>query len=359
MFRLITLRFFETYLRHRFLWLLPIAGMLIYGVANFVLTKPTYVSLAALFINQETLLSNITSLNQGGYSWVTPAQATTNQINELIKTDSFVRSVIQKSDLEKQISENPAKTGKLLVSTRSSLWVNTLGDNTIVIGASNGNPTITQQLATGTVEVFLLWKINTGHNATTTALTFYEDLVRTYSAEVNSAKDELQKYLDAHPIPISGDRPPSETVEIDRLQSQLSTATGRYVKAQDELENSRLTEKINESEVRQKYLIVDSPSYPNKPALSTTKKITNSAVFILVGVVLSLLAVVVGSLLDRTFRFPEDVHFQLELPVFAIFPDWNIPVVIKKSKKKDKKNRKSEEVEVVPEEKENIAIEEG
>ncbi|MCX6054735.1 MAG: hypothetical protein NTZ74_07470 [Chloroflexi bacterium] len=341
MFRLFIMRFLETYLRHRFLWLLPIAGMVAFAGVNFVTTKPTYISLAALYINQETLLSDIATLNQSGFAWVTPAQVATDQMKELIQTDAFVRSVIQHTDLESKITENPENTSDLIVQTRSNIWVNTLGNNTIVIGATNESPLISQQLAGGTFEVFLQWKINTGYQATTAALTFYKDLVKTYLADVQTAKGELQSFLNGHTVPVTGDRLPSEVVEISRLEEQLNAASARYTKAQDNLENSQLTEKINESEVRQKYLIVDSPNFPNKKAVSTTKQLTTSMIYVLVGVVLSVMGVIVGTLLDQTVRFPDDVSTALELPVFAVFPDRNIAEEKKGSKpqKKASKNK--------------------
>ncbi len=207
------------------------------------------------------------------------------------------------------------------METRSSIWANTLGSNTIVVGATNGDPVLAQQLATGIIEVFVQWKINTGYQATTAALAFYKDLQNTYSAEVENAEITLKTFLDDHPVPVRGDRLPSEEVEIERLQRQLNSALERYKKAQDNLENSQLTEKINESEVRQKYLIVDAPNYPQKPTQSTKSVLINSLIFVVVGVVLSIGGVVVGTILDQTVRFSDDVTIWLELPVFAVLPD--------------------------------------
>ena len=322
MLRLFVLRLGETYLRHRFLWLLPIAGMVAFAGLHVVTTKPTYVSLAAVYINKETLLADIASLNQGGLAWVTPAQAAVDQIRELFQTDAFIRSVIQHTDLEKDLAADPTKTEDLITNTRSTIWVNTLGNNTIVLGASSPKALLSQQIATGLIEVFLQWKINTGHQATTAALSFYKDLVTTYYDQVQTAENDLKTYLDAHPVPVAGDRPPSETVEIDRLQRDLSSATTHYQKAQDNLENSQLVEKVNESEVRQMYLIVDTPNYPPRASQSTKTVLINSLIYVIVGVVLSIGGVVLGTLLDQAVRFPDDVILGLELPIFAILPDW-------------------------------------
>ena len=340
MVRLFFLRLIETYLRHRFLWLLPIVGMIVFAGLNFVTTKPTYVSLAAVYINKETLLADITALNQGGLAWVTPAQAATDQVKELFETDAFIRSVIQHTDLEKEITADPSKTTDLITATRSSIWVTTLGNNTLVIGASSQKAALAQQLASGAIDVFIQWKINTGKQATTAALSFYKDLVKTYSDEVLTAEDELKKFLDAHPVPVHGDRPPSEAVEIDRLQRQLSSANERFKKAQDNLESSQLSEKVNESEVRQMYLIVDTPNFPAKSTESTKTLLTNSMIYVVVGVVLSIFGIIIGTLVDQAVRFPEDVTIGLELPVFAILPDELEPGNKKKKAPKPEKKAK-------------------
>jgi capsular polysaccharide biosynthesis protein len=322
MLRLIVLRLLDTYLRHRFLWLLPIAGMIAFAAYNYVSARPSYISLAAVYINKETLLADVASLNQGNFAWVTPAQATTDQVKELFQTDAFIRSVLRLTDRENEITASPGRTGDLIEETRRSIWVNTLGSNTLVIGATSGNASLAQQLAAGAIEVFLQWKINTGHQATTAALAFYKDLVTTYSDEVNAAEDGLKAYLDAHPAPVRGDRPPSEDVEIDRLRGRLAVANERLKKAQDNLESSQLTEKLNESTTRQQYLIVDAPNFPYKSTQSNKSLLTNSIIFVVVGIFLAIGGVVLGALLDQAVRFPEDVTLRLNLPVFAVLPKW-------------------------------------
>ena len=338
MLRLFILRLVETYLRHRFLWLLPIGLMVAYAGYNFIATKPPYISLTAVYINKETLLADINALNQGGLAWVTPAQAAVDQIKELFQTDAFIRSVIQHTSLEDEIKADPEATKTIINATRSSIWVTTLGNNTIVIGASALTPILAQQLANGAIEVFIQWKINTGQQATTAALSFYKDLVQTYAKEAATAETDLKKFLDDHPVPVRGDRVPSEDVEILRLQGLLSSANDRFKKAQDNLEASQLSEKVNESAVRQMYLIVDSPNFPDKAAQSKKSILTNSLIFVVVGVILSVMGVVVGTIIDPAVRFAEDITIHLELPVFAILPDWS-PTKANKAGKKNKKEQ--------------------
>ena len=53
-------------------------------------------------------------------------------------------------------------------------------------------------------------------------------------------------------------------------------------------------------------------------------------IFVVVGVVLSIMGILGGALLDRSHRFAIDVRHTLDLPVLALVPD----VAEKKKKKK-------------------------
>jgi hypothetical protein len=45
------------------------------------------------------------------------------------------------------------------------------------------------------------------------------------------------------------------------------------------------------------------------------------AIFVVVGIILTIVCIIGGALLDRSFRFPLDVLTSLDLPVLALVPD--------------------------------------
>ncbi len=334
MLRLFLLRVVETYFRHRFLWLLPIVIMMGFAGVKWVTTKPTYISVSAMYVNKETLLASMTEIMQSGFSWVTPAQATVDEFKELLQTDAFVRSVIELTDLEKEMSSDPITVATVIADARSAIWVGTLGNNTITVGSINRDPAIAQQLASGTINTYVQWKINTGRDQTVTAQDFFASLVENYQKDVTTAQGKIKDYLDSHPMPLSGDRPASELVEIEQLNSELSTAVDRYKKALENLESSQLSLAVNESKVRQTYLLLDGPRFPLKPSQTTKSALITSVIFVFVGVFLSLAGIVVAALFDRSLRFPQDVRQTVELPVFTQLPGQVQAAKPQKAKKK-------------------------
>ncbi|NUM43502.1 MAG: lipopolysaccharide biosynthesis protein [Anaerolineales bacterium] len=320
MFRLITLRLLETYFRHRWLWLAPVVMMLAFAGLRMVTTDATYVSMSAVYVNKESLLASLTSIREDGFSWVTPAQAAVDEFKELIQTDAFMRSVIQKTALETDMAASPQEVAQILGEARGAVWVNVLGKNTIQVGAAHEQAEVAQQLALGVIEVYIQWKINTGQEETTTALKFFEELVAQYQLEVDSAEGDLQAYLEAHPPPLHGDRPPAEEVAIDRFSQKLVDALSRLKDAQDDLQATQLNAAVNESNVRQTYLVLDAPRFPIEPTQTKMGMVIDAVIFVVVGVVLMVVGVVVGALLDRSLRFPEDVQTLLELPLLTSIP---------------------------------------
>jgi capsular polysaccharide biosynthesis protein len=326
--RSIVLRLVETYFRHRWLWLVPILLMCIFAGARFFISKPSYISLAAVYVNKQSLLASLTSIREDGFSWVTPAQAAVDEFKELIQTDAFIRSVVQKTSLEESMATSPQNVARTLVEVRSSVWADVLGKNTIVIGAKHEQPEIAKQLAAGVIEVYTQWKINTGREETAAALLFFDDLVKDYQSEVDNAEAELQAYLEKYPAPVRGERPPSEQVALDRLNKNLTDTMVRLNDTQNSLRTAQLNAAVNESNIRQTYLLIDAPNIPIEPTKSKKSLLIDSAVFIILGLMISVVGIVIGALLDQSIRFPQDTQQWLELPLIACLKDPLTPAIV-------------------------------
>ncbi len=218
------------------------------------------------------------------------------------------------------MSQGPRKVEETLDDVREAVWVKDLGNNTVNIGAAHEDPHIAQQLASATIEVFLQWKINASREQSNAANSFFQNLVDSYQDETQAAEGKLRSYLEAHPVPVKGDRPPMESLEIDRLQSNLASAMDRLRQAQDNLENTQLTSAVNESNIRQVYLLFDAPKLPTNSARSLRSIARDLVIYTLLGIVLTIVGLVTASFIDRTFRFPEDIEHRLGIPVIASLP---------------------------------------
>jgi hypothetical protein len=284
--------------------------------------KPLFVARGVLYIQSESLLDTLTDFtdNTGSY-WISPSQTTANEMNELLQTAAFVRAVIQQTDLEQSMTGGQSVIQEYIKETRDDLMVYALGNNQLMVSASNEDPVIAFQLVESVIENYLNWKVNIQRADTESAQEFFTNLIKTYETELTNARQEMRKYLEENPDPIVGTRSGIQNMDIERLQSTIDLAAARYAKALDSLEETELNLTKIESNVRQTYFLIDAPRVPEEPEFSLRKILINIAAFIVAGVFMSSAAILGDVFLDRSFRFPIDVTNRLELPVIAMVPD--------------------------------------
>lgn len=321
MLRLVILRLLESYFRHRWLYLLPIVLMTAAAIAYYLMIKPVFIARGVFYVQQESLLTSITSLRDAGYTWETPAQNTSGEFSELLQTDAFVRSVIERTALEEEMSKGTEIVEETIENVRENVWLSTLGDNQIRVQARHESPILAQQLVAATFDTFLQWKINADRNEGQVAADFLVGLVADYKVELDNARQTLNEYLIAHPEPIRGDRPAIEELEIRRLESEITLAQDRYSSALDKDEDARLSVAQAANAIRQTYFLIDAPEIPTEPGTSLKEIVINMLIFVVVGMILSIVGIVGGALLDRTLRFPIDVNYGLRLPVLTEIRD--------------------------------------
>lgn len=317
MLRLAVLRLLESYFRHRWLYLLPIILMTILGGVYIVNAKPEYRARGVVYVQQETLLSSLTAVAPDGFTWMTAAEASAAELNELLQTDSFVRAIILDTNLEENMNLGRDAVIETILEVRESVWAQSIGSNQMLITSSNEDANIAFQLVNAVVENHIQWQINAARQDSVAAQEFFVDLIEKYQQDLGTAQQELDDYLILHPEPVRGDRSEIEVLAISRLQSQVDLATTRYSSALDKEEEARLALAQVASVIRQTYFLIDAPSLPEDTETSKKDLAVTLAIFMVAGGVLSVIGVVGGALLDRTFRFSIDVEHLLELPVLT------------------------------------------
>lgn len=321
MVRLISLRLLESYFRHRWLYLLPIALMAVAAVIYYLTLKPVYIVRGVLYVQKDSLLSELTSLNTSSFSLLTPAQVTTEEFNELLQTDAFVRAIIQQTDLEQTLGTGEMTVPETMSEVRKQVWVETQGNNQVMVASAYEDPVIAYQLGNAAVESFIQWRINADRQQSVSAQAFFAGLIETYSTDLDASRAELEQFLSEHPEQLRGKRPEIEQMEIDRLRGTIELARARYAAVLDKDESARLAMAQAESDTRQSYFLIDAPAMPTAPETSLRKTAVNMVIFLIGGVILTIVAVIGGMLLDRSFRLPVDVEVGLGLPVLALIPE--------------------------------------
>lgn len=313
-------RILESYFRRRWLYLLPTVFMLALGVAYTTYLPPAYQVEATIYVEQETLLSSLTSFQDRGLAYVTPAQATVGELIQLFQSDAVVRAIIEQTDLEAEMSGGPKVVEEIIAEARDAIWPQELGNNLVLITARHEDPQIAYQFVSSTIDTYIQWKTNIARNESVAAQSFFVELVETYRSQVEPERKALDDYLIAHPPPLAGLRPPIEVAAIDRLQAAITLAEERLRVAENNEENARLALIQAESDIKQSYLVVDAPIVPHEPETSLKTVVLGPAIFLAVGLFLSIGGIVGGAVLDRSVRLPADVKHELGLPLLAVVP---------------------------------------
>ncbi|MCP5094970.1 MAG: lipopolysaccharide biosynthesis protein [Chloroflexi bacterium] len=322
MVRLVLLRLLESYFRHRWLYFIPVVLLTAAGIASELLKEENYIAGGVLYVQQESFLATLTSVRDSSVSWwITPAEATVNEINDLLRTNAFMRAVIQNTDLEGNMSQGQTAVDDTIQEARESVWIANNGENQVTINAAHIDAQIAYQLVNETIDNYIQWKINTDRAESEVAQLFFNDLTNEYWLELEEVRDELEQYLIEHPAPLRGDRPDTEILEIERFQGELQMAGTRYARALEKDENAQLALAQTESDVRQSYFLLDAPRMPDEPATSLKDMAVNLVIFTAVGGMLSVIGIVGSAVLDRSFRFPIDVTQIVNLPVLATVPN--------------------------------------
>jgi len=341
MIRLVLLRILESYFKHRWLYLLPTVALSIVGAVYLTVREPEYLAKGVVFVQKESLLAELTSVRDVGFSFNTPAQDIATELTDLMQTDAFIRAIVQKTDLEANMDDGPTAVEETIDTARKSIWAVPLGRNQIFIGATFDDPQVAYQLVNATIENFIQWKINSDRVESETALGFFQELLNTYKTSLEATREELKNYLIAHPEPARGERPDLELLEIARLQSELQVAGTRYSNVLDSVESARLALAQVQSNANQTYIVIDQPVIPVKPEVSRRDLALELAIFMAVGVVLSAIGIGGSALLDRSFLFPVDVVNLTGLPILASFPQVRPSKEVKPRKNKASNGEKA------------------
>lgn len=321
MVRLIVLRLLETYFRHRFLYLVPIGLMAIAAGLSVALTAPEYTAQGTMFVEDRSLLASLTEADSD-FSWRrSPAQNVASDFSDLLRTDAFVRSAIQRTLLEQNMAQGPDAVEEAFDLFRSAISVRPIGNKLVEFSAGTLDPALSQQLVIASMDSYVLWKINADYQESIAAQNFFAALIPSYEEEQRIARDNLAMFLASYPQPVRGERPVTEEVELRRLTAAVDDATRRLEDALSKEENARLALARAENIARQTYQVLDAPELPRFRGVPLRSVVMDIAVFIAIGAVLSIVCVVGAALLDRSFLFPIDVRHGLSLPVLAMVTD--------------------------------------
>lgn len=313
----VLVRLLESFFRHPVVCLVPLVLFSALGVAAVVGADRSYESSGVANVSPQTLLSDLTELRGGeAFGFETPANVISRRINELLGTDEFATAVAAGAGLEEQVLDATLT----LDDVRASVAASPAGSTLVRVRATSDVPEHALRLAESTFEAFVSWTIEGDVTESAAAEEFFSGLLDRYEEEVVAARSELEEYVAAHPSE-SGLRPVLEQTELDRLTTSLELAQDRYGAAVEGIQEAQLAMEQTVTDVGQQLRLVDEPQLPTAPESGVKDLGIVGALYVALGVVLTLALATAGALLDRSLRSPADVEGQLGLPVVAVIPD--------------------------------------
>jgi uncharacterized protein involved in exopolysaccharide biosynthesis len=319
MTRIFLLRFLESYFRHRWIYLVPVVITLAAAGIYFLTYVPKFTAGGILYVNDKSLLTSLSPVPNNDTSWwLTPAQATSNEMNELLQTNAFVRAIISETDLEAYMTGDQGQVYEVISAVRRSLALYPVGSNEISIYATFDDPQVAYQLVHSLINSYIRWQVNTRRVDSQVAQDFFSTLIQSHGKELEVARQNLRDYYAQYPSPVRGERPIGQQLDIERLQAEIALVSGRYEIALRKEEEAKLAMTQIDSEVHQAYVLLDAPLLPEKSDFSKKKLAVQGSIFLATGLLISLIGVLGGTVLDRSFRFPADVQSRLNLPILAV-----------------------------------------
>jgi hypothetical protein len=311
-------RMIETLFRRPVLSLLPLIVFASLGAWAAVSADRPYVSSGVISVTDRTMLSSLSELPGGsGFTWETPATATSRTINELLGTDEFAVLLVNEAGLSGMLDNGLID----LDTVRESVGAFPSGSNLVTIQASNPTADVSYRLAQATLDTFIGWTLDIDLSQSVVAEQYFEGLLERYQDEIEAARRAFAEYVEQSPPLEDGTRPPEELLEIERLDAEVQFALARRSDALQNIESARLAIEQTEQDISQRLRVVDEPAMPFAPEPSRRQMVLLAGLFLAAGFVLSFAVVVTGAILDRSLRSVDDVVLRVREDVITVVPE--------------------------------------
>lgn len=314
----IVLNMLEAFFRRPFLHLVPLLVLLALGAVVAAQTPKEYRSVGVLNVTSGQLLTDLTDVPGGpSFGFETPAVVTARTFNNLVQTRTFLSTIIDTAGLRSAVQQG-LLTGDEI---KSSISVTGHPDNLIEVAVTSPRPEQSQRIAAAALATFQEFVVSTDIGDFTLRLSVAQTQLVTAQARYDEARQLYRDYLEAHPGPLTDiERPPEEVDEIGRLEDAVARASAAVQEAETTVANEQVGVNAARDAVLRQLRVIDSPELPETPQPRVQKAVLTVVLFAFLGAIISIGAVLVSALLDRTVRTPDDIAAKFGLDVLAVVP---------------------------------------
>lgn len=316
------------------LYVLPLVLLTGLGVLQAKAITGDYRSVAVLNVSSNPLLTDVTPLNNTGTNnFETPSAATARTLNELMRTDTFVRSIAQRAGLGGALQAQIVT----LDDIRGRVGAGSDGERLLSVRATWSDGTTAAQLVNATIGEYTDHVLELEVKQSKEAEQFWTQLMQTYQQRVDTAQKHLQDYVVQFPAPRVGDRPTEQQLKITELSNNVSQAQAQVTNAENKIQEAKLATQQATGQIGEGLQVVDAAEVPNAPEPIRRKQALTGAIFVFLGIFVMCGMLLLAALLDRAIRSADDVDRAAGLAVVATVP--NLRVNKLKSERERRKRR--------------------
>ena len=309
-------RLAEAFFRRWPVLLVPVIALAALGAYQATKVSKSYSSAGSLSVVASTALSQINGNGSQSGGFESIATTTAREINELMGTDAFATTVADNAQLTSAL-----KSGQItLAQVRSYVSAAASGDNIVKIGATTPFADLSQKLALSLVTSYRDHVLSNETGGLSGAVTFLTSELSDAQTQLDAANAAIDDFVQQHPSPVSGSRPDAEQLQQSRLNAAVESAQKSVDSFQDKLNEANLQLRQSQSDIDQRYRVVDTPESPSAPNPTKIKQLLAFAVFLFLGVAIAASMLVVIAMLDHTMRSAADVSSIQGLTVVAAIP---------------------------------------
>lgn len=296
----LTRRLIDGFFR-RFVWyLLPV--VLFAGIGVFLAgrTSEEYASSGTLAVSGNPMVDEAEARGTEINVWENAALGTSRLINEQLSTDAFVRDVAERAGLGEALEAEFISTEII----RQQVGSRVLGENSIQVDATWADGPTAHRLVQSTIDAYrelVAEQVATDSNE---AIDFWTARREEADLAATEAERELSEYVAGLPPLRTGEEnyPLTDQLKIQRLNDAYDEALEVVDNAQSRIDDAQLNVLQVQSEAGRQIRVIDPPEVPLAPASTTVKRLITVAMMMFVGALVSLTALVITTLLDRTVR---------------------------------------------------------
>jgi len=317
--RRVLVNLLEAFFRRPWLHLVPLILLAALGIGTAVDQPERFRSVATMRTTDDSLLSDVTSTNDTPFSFDTPARRAAEQMNLLLATDPFMVDVIEDAGLALSDENEALQIDEL----RRAVTTSVAGDSLLQVAVTTDEPALSQAIANATVAAYIDHVAATSITAGTETEQILQTMVDDARRELDDANQAVKDYLTDHPEAADPDASPVLAQDLTLYQLELQRAVDGYSDARQAQSQARLEGGTAGDIVRQRNVQLIQGGLPSDPEPVLRGIVLTVAVFVVIGLLLTIASVVAAAALDHTVRVPDDVRARFGIEVLAVVPDAN------------------------------------